>query len=174
MKHVSKTECDFNELYEILWPQVYRFIYYKVQNAEEAEELTQDVFQKVFKQVKNNKINENKVKAYVFTAARNIIYDVWRKKRKKPKVIRLDELSEVGLEIGSNDSAIEANLMVQEALEQLSLEERRVLQLRILEGYQINEVAEMLGKPLGTIKSLQFRALQKLKDKLAKGGYFDE
>ena len=63
MKHVSTHEINFNEIYESLWPQVYKFIYYKVQNTEEAEELTQEVFQKVYRQLKKQNINEEKIKA---------------------------------------------------------------------------------------------------------------
>jgi RNA polymerase sigma-70 factor (ECF subfamily) len=173
MKRVSK-KVNFNSTYESMWPQVYNYIYYKVQNAEEAEELTQDVFHKVYKQLEKSNIDEDKIKAYIFTSARNLVYDVWRKNKRRPKVIMLDDMRDKGLEIGKEDASAEDNLIVEEALKKLSPVEGEVLRLRILEGYQIKEVSEMLDKPVGTIKSLQFRALKKLRDILVEGGYFDE
>lgn len=167
-------DSKFNQLYKNLWPKVYNFIYYKVQNAEEAEELTQDVFHKVFKQVQLNKVNDSKLKSYTFTAARNIVYDKWRRKGRNPKLITLEGLSESGFEIIDENQVLDEGLLVQEALDLLSSEDRKVIVLRVIEGYSIKEVAELLGKPEGTIKVHQYRALQKLKERLTKGGYFDE
>jgi len=174
LKHVSTHEINFNEIYESLWPQVYKFIYYKVQNTEEAEELTQEVFQKVYRQLKKQNINEEKIKAYTFTAARNIVYDLWRNKGRRPKIVDIGTLNEKGIEVEYDNQMMESNLVVEEALKNLSEEDREIITLRILEGYSVNEVSEILGMPTGTVKSKQFRALQKLKEKLSKGGYFDE
>lgn len=174
MKHVSNGEDIFSEIYTSLWPQVYKFIYYKVQNAEEAEELTQEVFQRVYRQFVKSAVNEEKIKAYTLITARNIVYDTWKKRKKDSTIVRLDEAKEKGFEIAQQSESIEDSLLVHEALNELPQDDRTILQLRIIEGYSISEVSKMLGKPEGTIKSLQFRALQKLRDKLVKGGYFDE
>ncbi|EOC99488.1 RNA polymerase sigma factor [Caldisalinibacter kiritimatiensis] len=174
MKHVSRLRFDFTQTYKELWPQIYKFIYYKVQNKQEAEELTQDVFQKVYKQIEKNNISENKIKAYLYTSARNTVYDTWRKRKRQPNVIMLEELKENGLEPSAKKESIEDNILVEKALEQLSETERKILKLRIIEGYKIDEVADMLDKPIGTIKSMQYRALKKLKNRLVEGGYFNE
>lgn len=174
VKHVSEIEKDFSEIYKSLWPQIYKFIYYKVQNCEEAEELTQEVFQRVYKQFTKSNIEDDKVRAYTFAAARNIVYDAWKQRKKDSNVIRLDEVSEKGFEVAEENRNIEDNLFVKQALSELPPEDRNILQLRIIKGYSISEVSKMLGKPEGTVKSLQFRALQKLREKLLKGGYFDE
>jgi RNA polymerase sigma-70 factor, ECF subfamily len=174
VKHVSEIENNFSEIYKSLWPQVYKFIYYKVQNAEEAEELTQEVFQRVYRQFTRSSIGEDKIKAYTLTAARNIVYDAWKQRRKDSTIIRLDEVSEKGFEVAEESRSIEDNLLVKQALRELTDEDRNIVQLRIIKGYSISEVSKMLGKPEGTVKSLQFRALQKLREKLVKGGYFDE
>lgn len=174
LKHVSSFEMKFNEIYQSLWPQVYKFIYFKVQNEEEAKELTQDVFQKAYKQINKNAICNDKMKSYIFIAARNVVYDLWRKRGRRPKVIQLSELNESGLQLEDENSMIEANLMVEEVLKKLSHEDKTIIELRIIKGYSVNEVAEIMDIPEGTVKSKQFRALKKLKEKLSKGGYFDE
>lgn len=174
MKHVSAHEINFDEICESLWPQVYKFVYYKVQNTEEAEELTQDVFQKVYRQLKRQGISEDKIKPYIFMAARNIVYDLWRNKGRRPKTVDIGTLNEKGIEVQYDNKMMESNLIVEEALKNLPEEDRTIITLRILEGYSVNEVSQILGIPIGTVKSKQFRALQKLKEKLSKGGYFDE
>lgn len=174
MKHVSGKQIDFNQTYNDLWPQVYKFIYYRVQNEEEAEELTQDVFHKVFKQIKKRNIDKDKIAPYVFRAARNTVYDMWRQKGRRPKIIGIEELSEKGVQLEGDTQNMDNNLIVREALKQLSDDEQKILKLRIIEGYKIEEVSEILNKPTGTVKSLQYRALKKLKDKLNEGGYFNE
>lgn len=174
MRDVSNLKLQFDQIYESLWPQVYKFIYYKVQNKQEAEELSQEVFQRVYKQVCKNNVNEDKIKQYVFAASRNIVFDSWRKRERNYKVIQLDDIVEKEVELVDENRIVESNMIVQEALSLLSEDEREIIVLRIIKGYSINEVSRILGKPEGTIKSSQFRALNKLKQKLQKGGYFNE
>ena len=61
-----------------------------------------------------------------------------------------------------------------EALSQLNPDYRKVLTYRIIEGWLVKEVAEKMKRSPGAIRSLQFRALQALKEILEKGGYFHE
>ena len=162
----------FQEVYESLWPQVYQYAYYRLQNKEEAEELTQEVFQKVFIQVKKGNVEEDKIRAYIFTAARNTIYDTWRQRGRSPKVVELNQVSEKNLAIPQTQM-IEENIVLREALQKLPELYRKVLIWRIVEGRPLKDVADELSKPVGTVKSLQFRGVQKLKEILEEGGYFN-
>ena len=173
MRHVSVPDDFFDDVYRELWATIYKFIYYKVQNNEEAEELTQEVFRKVYLQVKEKKVDEDKIKAYTFTTARNTVYDTWRR-RGDTKIIHLDDLNEAALKSECKNQSIEDGLVVRAALNKLSEQDKRVLTLRIIKGYSVKEVSKILDKPEGTIKSLQFRALKKLREILAKGGFFGE
>lgn len=170
----SKLNNVHNELWQSLWPEVYRFVYYKVQNREEAEELTQEILKKVFTQVEKNNVNRDKIRSYTFTAARNMVCDRWRKKSTKVILLPMDE--SYPCETGPEDvyDTMEQSLVVKEAQEFLPQIERDILVLRIVEGYSVNKVSEITGKPPGTIKSIQYRALQKLRKHLLKGGYFNE
>lgn len=162
----------FQETYETLWPQVYQYAYYRLQNKEEAEELTQEVFQKVFQQVKKGNVEEDKIRAYIFTAARNTIYDTWRQRGRSPKVVEMSQVSEKNLAVPESHM-IEENIVLREALAKLPELYRKIIIWRIVEGRPLKDVADELSKPVGTIKSLQFRGVQKLKDILEEGGYFN-
>jgi RNA polymerase sigma-70 factor (ECF subfamily) len=174
VQDATKLQKDFDQLYTVLWPEVYRFIYYKVQNRQEAEELTQEIFHRVYRHVIKNNIEEGKLRAYIFACARNIVYDAWRDKHKHMNIIELDEVSEKDALLPDQVSQVEGNLMVREVLELLNAEEREIITLRIIKGYSISYVSDKLGRPEGTIKSIQFRALQKLRKGLEKGGYFND
>jgi len=172
MKSVSSNTKMFQETYENLWPQVYQYAYYRLQSKEEAEELTQEVFQKVFQQVKKGNVEEEKIRAYIFAAIRNTIYDTWRQRGRSPKVVELNQITEKSAPVSENHM-VEENMVLREALKKLPEVYQKVLVWRIVEGYPLNEVAERLGKPVGTIKSLQFRGVKKLKEILEEGGYFN-
>ncbi|SFI11341.1 RNA polymerase sigma-70 factor, ECF subfamily [Tindallia magadiensis] len=172
MISVSSQHKLFQETYERLWPQVYQYAYYRLQSKEEAEEISQEVFRKVFQQVKKGNIEEEKIRAYIFAALRNTIYDTWRQKGRSPKIVELDQVSEKNT-FTSENQKIEENMMVREALKKLPEVYQQVVVWRIVEGYPLQEVAERLGKPVGTVKSLQFRGVKKLKEILEEGGYFN-
>lgn len=83
---------DFKEIYSKLWIKVYKYIYYLVQNKEEAEELSQDVFQKIFIKYRNNKIEKEMVQQYIFKSAKNAVVDRWRQNGRKTKVITIEDV----------------------------------------------------------------------------------
>ncbi len=162
----------FNRFYEPLKNKVYNYIYYKVQNNEEAEELTQEVFQKVYAQLQKQDIDEEKLQRYIYVTASNIVKDVWKKRSKTPTVIPIDEYVRDSALADESYLAMEENLYLKEVINKLSKKEREIIVLRIIKGFSVEKVSEMLGKPAGTIKSMQFRAIQKLRKQLTKGGYF--
>ena len=163
---------DFEALFKDLWPEVYRFIYYKVQNREEAEELTQDTFNRVYPKVRDNQVQQDKIRAYVFQAARNMLKDLWRKRARHPKVVNLEDVQESRLSDRGMESDWEDRMVVVEAMKELSEDYREVLVMRIVEGYSVKEVARKMDRTPGAVRSLQFRAAQQLKEILEERGYF--
>jgi RNA polymerase sigma-70 factor, ECF subfamily len=159
-----------------IWPRVYRYIYYKVQNREEAEELTQETFQRVHRQVNAGAVSEDKIEAYCFMTSKNLIAEVWRKRVRQPSMISMEELAGQGWEPAGPmpDTEAEDVLEINNALRQLGDVYQRVLTLRIIEGWSVKETAKMMNRSEGAIRSLQFRAVQSLKELLEKGGFFRE
>lgn len=159
-----------------MWPRLYRYIYYKVQNREEAEELTQETFERVQTRLAAGKIQKEKVEAYYFAAARNLIAEVWRSRVRRPAMVSMDELAVQGLEptLPAPDTEAEDAMLLREALQQLSHDHRQVLTLRVIEGWSVNLAAQKMQRTPGALRSLQFRAVQALKELLKEGGYFRE
>jgi RNA polymerase sigma-70 factor (ECF subfamily) len=158
-----------------LWPRIYHFFYYRVQNKEEAEELTQETFDRVFRRIKKNSIHEEeKLQAYTFVTARNLVTDLWRKRGRQPGTVSLQEMQDKGWDLPQRQQEVEEKMIIRQALGQLSTEHRRVLTLRIIEGWPVENVARKMQRSPGAVRSLQFRAVRALKEILEKGGYFDE
>lgn len=174
MRQCTCTEKQVSSWVEELWPRVYRFFYYKVQNREEAEELTQEAMDRVYRKIKSGSINEaEKLQAYTFITARNLITDLWRKRGRQPGTVSMEELHDRGWDPPQQPrEIIEEKMMIQQAMEQLSPEHRQVLTLRIIEGRPVESVARKMRRSTGAVRSLQFRAVRALKEVLEEGGYF--
>ncbi len=156
--------------------RLYRYLYYRVQNREEAEELTQETFKRVQPKLAAGVIQEGKLEAYYFAAAKNLLSEVWRNRVSRLATVSMEELAGRGWEpvLPPPDTAAEETLLIREALQRLSIDHRRVLTLRIIEGLPVKSVALKMKRSPGAIRALQFRAIRALKEELVEGGYFDE
>lgn len=174
MKNSTEIEAQTESWFSEQWPRVYRFFYFRVQNKEEAEELTQETFQRIFRQTAAGSIRDGeKQEIYLFTTARNLMTDLWRKRGRYPGPLSVEDLQEKGWDPPEREQQeMEDKLMVQEALSKLNPDYRKVLTYRIIEGRPVKEVAKKMKRSPGAVRSLQFRALQSLKEILEKGGYF--
>ncbi|KYH28218.1 MULTISPECIES: RNA polymerase sigma factor [Clostridium] len=159
---------SIEEFCNATWQPLYRYIYYKVQNKEEAEDIIQETYIKAISYMQKNHINMNKCMAFLKTVALNVLRDRWRKNKRKGKVINLDEvtLKEDRIE-DSTENMIQREI-IENALGLLNDEQRTVIELRILKGYSVADTAKAMNKKEGTVRVLQYRALQNLRKVLKK------
>ncbi len=174
MSGIVNREEEFRELYERMWTKVYRYLYYLVQNREEAEELAQEAFGKVYVPFKQGALDPSRVESYLYRSAKNLVIDRWRQKGRKTTVIPMEDLSRFDADRQQEQRITDA-MVLKRAMKNLKQVEVQVITMRIIEGYSVRETAERLGRAEGTIKSIQFRALAKLKDLLKEGeGFHDQ
>lgn len=81
------------------WEVIYRFIYSKVQNRQEAEEITQETYVKALAYLQKNNIKIDKYTAYLKTISLNIIRDKWRKNKRQGKVIDIEAITYTAIKI---------------------------------------------------------------------------
>ncbi len=155
-----------SQLYEEHVREVYRFIYYKVGNREDAEDLTQDVMMAAFKGLKNFR-GEAKFRNWCYEIAKRKIADLWREKYKMPTV---DIDAVLGIhtspEFAEDKEEEEAHQQFKEEqtahlLSKLKDNYRTVLEYRFLKNYSIKETAEAMDITISNAKVLQHRALKK-------------
>lgn len=146
------------------WEAIYRFIYSKVQNRQEAEEITQETYVKALAYLQKNNIKIDKYTAYLKTISLNILRDKWRKNKRQGKVINIEAINPMEAAIDDVSEASAQRELVQNALDCLNEEQRLIVELRIIKGYSSIETARIMNKKEGTIRVIQYRALQRLSE----------
>lgn len=141
------------------WPKLYNYLYYRVQNREEAEDLTQEIYARAL--TKFTFTQELPTLGYLKTIALNLVRDRWR--RQKVQGVQVD-LEDRFLSCQSQEEAAINKNFVRELLNQLPEEQRKVLELRIIQGYSRAETAQRLGKSEDAVRGLQYRAVKALGD----------
>lgn len=150
------------ELCTSTWEHVYRFIYYKVQNREEAEDITQETYVKAISHLQKNNIRIERYIGFLKAVSLNVLRDRWRKYKHMGVKVNIEEANL--FEAAADDLAEQASqrLLIEKAMKELNEEQRIVIELRIIKGYSAAEAAVLMNKKEGTIRVLQYRALQNL------------
>ncbi|WP_395547810.1 MULTISPECIES: RNA polymerase sigma factor [unclassified Lacrimispora] len=143
------------------WRELYSFIYYKVQNREEAEDITQETYVKAISFLNRNDVNILECLKYLKFIAMNVIRDQWRSKKRRNS-INIEDVNpeEVALEDFA-DSLTEKNRL-EEAINRLTQEQQTVIELRIVKGYTVVETAKLMEKTEGAVRVMQLRAVKAL------------
>jgi RNA polymerase sigma-70 factor (ECF subfamily) len=141
---------------------VYRISLLHLRNKEDAEDVFQEVFLKLFASDKTFESEEHR-KAWLITVTsnqcKNILRSVWRK-----KTVALDELcAEVSAQHGEEESGLVRELL------NLPLKYRRVLYLHYYEGYKTEEIGQMLKTSPATVRTRMRRGREMLKQLLLEG-----
>lgn len=162
------------ELCSSTWEPLYRFIYYKVQNREEAEDITQETFIKAISYIQKNNIKIDKSISFLKTVSLNILRDRWRKNKRQGTNINIEGINPEETAIEDSTEAVAQRTVIENALKLLSEEQRVVIELRILKGYSAADTAKIMSKTESNVRVLQYRALQNLtkilKDDANNGG----
>jgi len=157
----------FEQLFEALNRRVHAFV--RVRGAKDSEGLVNEVFLKVFTNLRDFKGNEVQFRAWVFTIARNKLIDEGRRTQRRVAETSLEAAMEFGDEVASGVGDAEAEALsslgsgwVADQLDALTAEQREVVVLRIVGDLTIEAIAEVLGKRVGAVKALQRRAFRAL------------
>jgi RNA polymerase sigma-70 factor (ECF subfamily) len=154
----------FSQLYEEYFDKVYRYVYLRLRNPSEVEDLTQEIFVKALEALGSYKWRNLPFSSWLFRIAHNHVIDHLRKEGKLDRVDWQDNMADVR----EPDPAqmAEQRLQLQELrdnIEKLSPAQRSVIYLRFAGGLSVAEVAQILGKSPGTVKALQHSGIAALR-----------
>lgn len=154
----------FQELYERYAPRVFGYLFQRLNgDAEEAEDLTADVFTRVYEKIDGFQPQGAPLSAWVFRIAHNRLIDSIRRRPRQIHVT-LDEAPE--LAAGPVFGNVEQHVALEEikaGLIRLTPEQRQVIVLRFLEGKSLAETAAIVGRNEDAVKKLQARGLAALR-----------
>jgi RNA polymerase sigma-70 factor (ECF subfamily) len=154
----------FAQLYEEYFDKVYRYIYLRLGDQAEVEDLAQEVFIKALKAIGSYKWRNLPFASWLFRIARNHMIDHLRKAGKVEKVAWDDNV--VRVEEPNPALVAEQRLEIEELrnnVEKLSPAQRAVISLRFGGGLSVAEAATVLGKSPNTVKALQHSGIVALK-----------
>jgi RNA polymerase sigma-70 factor (ECF subfamily) len=154
------TEEDFCVLFETVSVRVRRYFLLRGLDAATADDLTQNVFVKIFRQARELREAEN-FYGWLFAIARNEMISYWRGRQTRIETVDIDSP-----EVTDRNLAVEPGVMpalrLTDWLGALDPGERDLVVLRFVEGLSYEELASALKLPLGTIKWRIFNARKKL------------
>ncbi len=165
---INLTEGFIEELCSSTWKEVYKFVYYKVGNRTEAEDITQEAYVKALDYLRKENVVIDNYSNFLKTVAMNILRDEWRKKQRAGKQFDLEELSTMDYKTEDFTEESIRRELIGSALNCLSIDQKRVIELRILKGFSTSETARILKKKEATVRVIQYRALQELASVLDK------
>jgi len=157
----------FGQLYDAYMERIYRFVYFRVEDQQTAEDITSQVFLKAWSNLERFQFSGTPYLAWLYTIAHNAVIDHYRT-RKVTTALDDVQLSQPDhSEVVENDIDLTAEMQsVKTALRALTDEQQKVLTLKFIEGMSNNEIARHLGKREGAIRALQMRGLQALAKQL--------
>ncbi|MBN1221605.1 MAG: sigma-70 family RNA polymerase sigma factor [Candidatus Aminicenantes bacterium] len=175
----SQIPPDFEELFHVYKSSVYRFACHLTRNRGEAEDLFQEAWLRVVR-LFPGEIDRERFKAWLFTVVANIHKDDLRKKRiRRLFFIGISRDSSLNHEfhpyiLGQSSSSsscaledIDIHKALQRAIAKLPERQRWIFALKEIEGFQYREISEIIGLPVGTVKSLLHRTVKRLRKELA-------
>jgi len=160
---LALTQAQFNVLVDDHGPALYRMAFRMVGDRHEAEDMVQDTYRSAWNSRERYQQGRGD-RAWLLSILRRRIIDVWRR-RKPPVVLAGDAPLEVGVP-GEDPLANDMSDEMQRALDRLPIELKGTLLLVVVGELTHQEVADMLGIPLGTVLSRVSRARRRLREYL--------
>jgi RNA polymerase sigma-70 factor (ECF subfamily) len=167
----AKDEMAFREIVERYQTKVYSIIYGILRNRNDAEDIAQQVFAKIYFSIKNFDFRSSLL-TWIYKITVNECYDYLRKKRVRKLVYESDFTSDDSLMIENSEPAMDQapavdtrlaqHDLVVKLLSKISEEDRNLILLKEVEGHSVEELSQMTGMNENTIKVKLFRARQKL------------
>jgi RNA polymerase sigma-70 factor (ECF subfamily) len=163
----KKDSEAFGKLYDHYIDDIYRFIYYKVGNEQDAQDLANEIFLKTWKYItdsSNKKVNN--FRALIYKTARNKVIDFYRSSIEKEQYPVEDIL-----EFESSEEDVEAETQEQlsreqvlQALKKLKNNYQEVIILRYLQELSTKETAKVMDKSRSSVRVTLHRAVKKLRE----------
>ena len=165
---MSDSQEKFSQIYDQYVEKIYRFVYLKVSSPEIAEDITSRVFLNGWESYQKQPERIKNERAFLYQIARNMVTDHYRDKN-KVKTISADSNQEiVDHRVNLHHNAIiNSDIeMVKTAMQGLKKDYQDVLIWHYLEDMNIAEIAEIINKPVGTIRVMIHRGLGELRNEI--------
>ena len=156
----------FGKLYDKYINEIYRFILMRVRNTEEAQDLTNEVFLKIWQYISTNDSDIDNVRAFLYRMARNIVIDGYRKSGKEMLALddeMIESLPDESIDLeGEIEKQDEVNAVLS-VVDKLPNDQRELILMKYVQDLSVKEIAQVLEKSRGAVRVAMHRAIKKLK-----------
>lgn len=158
----------FGQLYELYVERIYNYVYYRVGNEADAEDLTSKIFYRAMQHIGRYEDKGVPFSAWLYRIARNLVAN-WYRDQSRRTIISLDDIAqwqfsgegpELSAEWEENQEALLA------AIRRLPAERQEMLILKFVDRQSNAEIGRIMGRSEGAIKSLYHRTLLSLREEL--------
>lgn len=157
----------FGQLYDAYMERIYRFVYFRVEDQQTAEDITSQVFLKAWSNLDRFSFNRTPYLAWLYTIAHNAVIDHYRTRKVTAALDDVQLSQQDHAEVVENEIDLTNEMKtIKGALQMLTDDQQKVLTLKFIEGMSNTEIARLLGKREGAIRALQMRGLQALAKQL--------
>lgn len=163
----NKSRDALGILYDRHQAQIFHYLMFRLNNQQQAEDLTGEVFVRMLKALPGYQERKIPFEAWLYRIARNLLIDEYRKERLRWS-FPLHEMDHIPGDDGGHEK-FEAEWTidsVRQALLQIEPSQREVIELRFLMGLSAKDAALVLDKTVHAVKALQHRGLQNLRLKI--------
>jgi RNA polymerase sigma-70 factor, ECF subfamily len=157
----------FGDLYEKYLDAIFRYIYYRVNNHHEAEDLTETVFLKAWEALGSYRLSNVPFKAWLYRIAHNLVIDLYRTQKQEAPLDGHTGFSDDGQSPEEQVVWLERTEQLLAAMAGLDEDHRQVLSLRFINELSHAETAYIMNRSEGAVRVLQHRALNALRHCLA-------
>ncbi len=165
---MCKFSCleDLGVMYEEYYPKIYNYVFYRILNKEQTEDIVSDIFLKVAENLLKYDPNKANFNTWIFTITKNTMTDYYRLRRVHVSID--DEADSINVSV---DFEEQCNIILDEQLRELYLaltnlddRTRYILALKHFEGLNNREIARRIGMNESTVSTIYVRGLKKLRE----------
>ncbi len=164
----------FAQVYDLYITPIYRFIYFKVATRQDAEDLTSEVFLRIWQYITETEEAIENLRALLYRTARNLVIDFYRQKAKRDLPQDQEALNNV---IDDRQQSLLSHIEnelamknIERVLRKMKDEYREVIILKFVEELTVGEIAKILDKSKGSVRVLLHRALKVSRELLNQDG----
>jgi len=150
-------------IYDHYFSDVYRFVLYRLNDENLAEDISSDVFVRLLEATKKKRGPKKNIKAWLISTASHIVTDHLRRYYRRPITELPENLIDQSDSPSDEFDISHQNNLTREAFQHLTPNQQSVLTLRFGQGYSLEETAVVMKKKANAVKALQFRALAALR-----------
>jgi RNA polymerase sigma-70 factor, ECF subfamily len=175
----TKDKIWFEKIYYYFMPKIYNYFYYKTIDKQISEDLSSEVFFKVYNNLETKNLNSKSFKFWIYKIAKNQLVDYFRKTKKESENILLIDWQDDT----ENNSIIENDFFLKhsailkkelgfenqkliEVINKLTPLQKNIIELIFIMDFDYETIANILGKKQSAIRGILFRAINTLRSEL--------